>query len=109
VRHEVPACSLDPAQLRRWRTSWQDVRRQVEIVERRRLPGAFRITFRARRRALESIRSLVAFERECCASADWQVHVLREGAVLEVRAPEDVIEPLARAFGVGDEHRSPSV
>lgn len=105
ARPTSPACALDPVRLGVRQARWRDARRHVEIVERNRVAGAFRITFRGPRSAIEAIESLVASERECCAWAAWHVHGLGDRVMLEVRAPEDLIMPLARAFGIVCDHR----
>jgi hypothetical protein len=98
-RRNVIACDLDPAEVPRRRAGWQAVRQQVEIVERSRFAGGFRITFRGPPEAVEAVESLVAAERECCAWANWQVQATDDQVVLQVTAPEAQIDPLARAFG----------
>lgn len=95
------ACTLDPEEASARRAGWREVHKQVEIVERVRVPGGFRIGFRGPPPAVEAVEALVASERECCSWADWQVTAGGDGAVLEVSGREVLIEPLARAFGLG--------
>jgi hypothetical protein len=92
-------CKLERSQVGFRRAEWHDIRQQLEIVERTRRPDAFRITFRGPKRAIEVVQRLVASERECCSWADWQLHEGGEAAALEVTAREELLEPLARAFG----------
>jgi hypothetical protein len=98
-RHEPIVCDHDPGELALRRAGWRAVREQVEIVERSRFRGGFRITFQGPREAVEAVEDLIAAERQCCAWADWQLSVTADAAVLEVTAPGDQLEPLARAFG----------
>lgn len=99
-RRTVIACELDADELPLRQAGWRGVRQQVEIVERSRVPGGFRIGFRGPKSAFEAVERLAASERECCSWADWQVQASGDRAVLEVSGPESLIEPLARAFGV---------
>ena len=48
----------------------------------------------------ETLRTLVAAERECCGWASWAVSDSGRYAVLDVTGPPEQIGPLARAFGL---------
>lgn len=99
-RNESIACKLGPDETRLRRDSWRRVREQVQVVERTRVPGGFRIGFRGSHSAVKAVESLVAAERECCNWADWQVKTIGDRAVLQVTGPDTFIEELALAFGV---------
>jgi hypothetical protein len=66
-RNELIACKLGPDEVQQRRASWRSVGRQVQIVERTRVAGGFRIGFRGPQSAVDAVESLVAAERECCS------------------------------------------
>ena len=92
------ACSLTSAQLADRAAAWRHV---IEGwgVQRRRLPGAVEIRFRADPGVAETVGELAALERECCPWFESTVSV-EETVVLEMRSSDDGVAVLAATFGV---------
>jgi hypothetical protein len=107
-RNDVIACELGPDEAPLRRASWQRVRQQVEVVDRSRVPGGFRIGFRGPQSAVEAVESLVAAERECCSWADWHMQAIGDRTVLHVTGPDTLIEQLALAFGIAGSLAGPA-
>jgi hypothetical protein len=101
LRAVVPAaisCRLSVDELAERRTSWHTVRAQVDVVERNRFPGGFRMVVQGRDEALQDIARLVSAERECCGWATWELETNCGQATLTVSGEEELIAPLARAM-----------
>jgi hypothetical protein len=92
------SCSLSADELsERW-AAWQSVRERLQVVERDRFPGGFRLRFRGTHDDIGAAGELVAAERTCCEWAEWQLDPTPDGAILTVSGREDLIAPLARSF-----------
>ncbi len=69
-------------------------------VDGQRTEGGFRVRFRGEPTVYESLRTLVAAERDCCGWARWEVMEEDGWSVLEVAGPPGRIGALATAFGL---------
>jgi hypothetical protein len=93
------ACSLAKAELadrqERWHQLWH--RAAVNAVT---TSNGLRLLFRAEPGVKEELHQLADLERDCCAFADWSVHVGGEEVVLDVTAPtQEGITAVQAMFG----------
>ena len=91
-------CSLSAAELAGRREAWEAV--AAARVQAVRNEGGFRVWFQSQPGISESLRFLVAAERDCCGWASWEVIDEEDWAVLEVTGPPDRVGALASAFGL---------
>ncbi len=94
----IPGCSLPDDELRSRREAWNQL--ASAIVDRARTDGGFKVRFERADGVSESLRDLVAAERECCEWATWAVAEEGGHSVLEVGGPPDRVGTLAAAFGL---------
>lgn len=92
------SCQLNADDLAERAAAWASARAHVDVVERSRFPGGFRIVVQGRDEILEEIARLVAAERECCGWASWELETKSGQAALTVSGDEQLIAPLARAM-----------
>ena len=95
---ELLSCSLSADEFSERRAAWQTLRGRLDIVERGRFPGGFRVTFQGRQNDVQAVGELVEAERQCCAWAEWRLEPTPAGAILTVSGREELIAPLARSF-----------
>jgi hypothetical protein len=95
---EAISCRLTEDDLAERLAAWQALGGRVDIIERTRFPGGFRLALRGRREDVELASELVAAERECCGWAKWELEPTSEGAILTVSGREHLIAPLADGF-----------
>jgi hypothetical protein len=104
LRAVLPAaisCRLTADELAERRTAWQTVRTRVDVVERNRFPGGFRMVVQGSDDVLQEVARLVAAERECCSWASWELETQWGQATLTVSGEEELIAPVARALFAG--------
>jgi hypothetical protein len=92
------SCSLNADELSERRAEWHALLQRLDVVERIRFPGGFRMTFQGPRDDIGAVGDLVAAERQCCGWAEWQLDPTAEGGVLTVSGRDDLVAPLARSF-----------
>ncbi len=92
------SCSLSPDDLRDRGIAWK--RLEAVLIDRLRTDGGFRVRYRGAPGVSDSLRALVALERDCCGWASWSVSDTDGYAVLDVTGPHDKVVRLAAAFGV---------
>ena len=95
---EVFECSLSAAELEDRRAAWEAI--AATRVDGVRNEGGFRVRFRSQSGISDSLRALVAAERDCCGWARWEVIDDGDCSVLEVSGPPGRIGALASAFGL---------
>jgi hypothetical protein len=92
------SCRLSSDELAERRTEWETVRAHVDVVERNRFPGGFRMVVQGRDDVLDEVARLVAAERKCCSWASWELETRWGQATLTVSGEEELIAPLAQAM-----------
>ena len=92
---EAISCRLSPDELVERQRAWRAVSEHLDVVERDRFVGGFRIVVRGSDADLEQVSRLVAAERDCCGWASWELEQNAELATLTASGEEELIAPLA--------------
>jgi len=94
VNRNSIACSLDREGLAKRGKRWLELgaRAAVEVAATDR---GLRLAFRADEGVEDELRRLAKLERECCAFADWSLHVGGEEITLELAAEGEAV-PVVR-------------
>ena len=95
------SCRLSAEDLVERQDAWQAVRARVEVVDRTRFDGGFRLELRGHDDDLEEVARLVDAERECCDWASWRLERKPGNTTLTVSGDEELIAPLATAMFQG--------
>lgn len=91
------ACTLVLSDLAEQRRRWLELAARVSI-DRVELRHGLRLSFAPAPGVAETLESLVALERECCAFAEWALR----GTVLEITAEDEavpVVQGMFAGFG----------
>ena len=89
---------MSPVNLAARLDAWRAL--EAARVDGLRREAGFHVRFRGEPSVCESLRTLVAAERDCCGWARWEVVEEDGWAVLKVTGPPGRIDALASAFGL---------